>query len=98
MTDTIVLDTPEKVRMFGLLQIRHKLHLEIKTGMPFSNRGASTLQVLRAHGIYAGRSRWAGLWALNRTIAEEGGPSDSGCLKLQRLLAERGKPYAVPRS
>ena len=37
---TAILDTPEQINMFHLMQVRGALGLEIKTGMKFSNRGS----------------------------------------------------------
>lgn len=31
----IILDTPEQIRMFGLLQIKYRLKLEVETGLKF---------------------------------------------------------------
>jgi hypothetical protein len=39
-SEAIVLDKPEQIAMFHLLQIKHALRLEIRTGMKFSNKGS----------------------------------------------------------
>jgi hypothetical protein len=96
MNETIVLNQPSQIEMVGWLQLRHRLHLEIKTGLPFSNRGPGTLALLRHRGITTSRRKWTALCDLNRYIAMLGGPSDQQSLGIQRELARRGKPYALP--
>jgi hypothetical protein len=89
---TIMLDTPAQINMFGLLQARGRLHMEIKTGMKFRQ---STLAALQRNGLTTARSKWAALVDLNRYIGDAGGPADRMALDLQKWLAEQGKPHAI---
>lgn len=91
-TSGVMLDTPRGIQMFGLLQARSRLHLEIKTNLKFRQ---STLAALQRSGITDKRSKWAALVDLNRHIASQGGPHDTLGLSLQKWLAEAGKPHAI---
>lgn len=87
-----MLDRPEQIAMFGLLQARGRLHLEVR-GLGFRS---STLAALKRAGISDARTKWAALWDLNRHIASLGGPPDGLSLDLQKWLAQQGKAHAVP--
>lgn len=67
-----VISTPEGIEMFGLLQARGRLHLEIK-GLKFRQ---STLAALQRAGITSKRTRKGALTDLNAHIAQLGGPPD----------------------
>jgi len=95
MSGTIILDKPDQIAMFGLLQLRSRLHLEIKTGMHFR---VSTLAAMKARGLTATRSKWVALCDLNRYIKEHGGPHDTLGVDLQKWLAQQGKPHEIKYS
>lgn len=76
-----VLDKPSQIEMFGLLQARGRLHLEIK-GIRFRQ---STLAALQRAGITKARTRAKALEDLNRHIESLGGPADT---RLQREKEE----------
>jgi hypothetical protein len=86
-----VIDTPAGIEMFGLLQARGRLHLELR-GLGFR---ASTLKPLQRVGITSRGTKWGALVDLNRHIRALGGPHDRGMLALQKHLAEEGKPHAI---
>jgi len=55
-TDTIITDiTPEKRRHLALIHLKHRLRLEIKTGLKASH-GASTLSYAKGWG-FEGRTK-----------------------------------------
>lgn len=90
---TTVVDTPSGLKMFGLLQARHRLHLEIGSGMSFRQ---STVAALQRAGVTDSRNRWTALYDVNRAISAAGGPADTQSLALQRALAGQGKPSSYP--
>ncbi len=71
---TVVLDKPEEIKMFGLLQARARLHIEMNTGMGFRQ---STLGALQRAGITDKRTKKGALADLNQLIAAHGGPEDT---------------------
>lgn len=59
MSDTgTILDRPEQIRVAGMLQLVHRLAIEIKTGMKF--RG-STLKLCQVNGFTKARTKHAAL-------------------------------------
>lgn len=71
--DTIILDTPEQIAMFGLLAMRGRLHIEINTGVKFRQ---SSLTALQQAGITSKRTKKGALADLNAHIESLGGPAD----------------------
>lgn len=73
MTNGFVIDTPDGIHMFALLQARGRLHIEMH-GLKFRQ---STLAGLQRAGITTKRTRKGALADLNAEIERLGGPSDS---------------------
>lgn len=82
------------LRVVGLLQLRHRLHLELgPSGARFRQ---STLQAIRRAGIADTRDRWTALYAVNEAIRDAGGPPDQQSLRIQQTLLAAGKRAPYP--
>lgn len=67
-----ILDTPEQINMFHVMQLRSALGLEIKTGMKFSNRGSLIATAKRCG--YTSKQTKRGVYIdLNDLIVANGG-------------------------
>lgn len=75
--ETVVLDTPDGIAMYGFLQARGRLHLEM-SGLTFRQ---STIAALQRAGITEARTRQKAHDDLNEHIAKLGGPDDTRCAK-----------------
>lgn len=69
---SIILDTPEQIAMFHLLQIRSALALEIRTGMKFG-RG-SLVTTAQTCGYSTKRTKRGVYDDVNALILKHGGP------------------------
>jgi len=69
---SFIITEPDEIRMFSLLSMRGRLHLELK-GIQF---GKSTLAALQRQGITTKRTKKAALIDLNNYIESLGGPAD----------------------
>lgn len=83
-----VLDTPEDIQMFGLLQAAHRLSLEINTGMKFRQ---STLSALQRAGITTKKTKKAALNDLVGVIVAANPNYVPGATMLRALGASFGK-------
>lgn len=64
------IDTPEGIRMFGLLQVAHLLALEINTGMKYSNAW-SPLAIAQKRGLTHKRTKRGALKDVIAVISAE---------------------------
>lgn len=67
-----MIDQPEQIQMFHLLQCRAALGLEIKSGMKFSNKG-SILALCQRLGYGTSRTKKGMYEELNALIVQLGG-------------------------
>lgn len=67
MSETVVLDTPEQINMFAILQATHRLALEINTGLKFRQ---STLSALQHAGYTNKRTKKGALRDMVNVIKE----------------------------
>ena len=72
--ETIIIDTPEGIAMFQLLQLRSALKLEIRTGMKLSNRG-SVLATAQRRGLTTKRTKRGAYADIDAAVVAAGGES-----------------------
>lgn len=77
-----MLDQPEQIQMFALLQAAHRLSLEINTGMKFRQ---STLAAVQRAGITTKKTKKAALKDLVAAIVEAN-PNFEPAGSMQRAL------------
>lgn len=75
MPEGVMANVPPHMQMAALLQARHALKLEIKTGLVLS-RGRSYLRAVQKTGVTKAKTKKGALKDVNALIAELGGPED----------------------